>query len=455
MKSRRILSAFLAVSLLLLLFTGCAKTPDRTEESEPVEGPGLDDLKATDSLVIYTYTGADVLDQRRINQFIAIYGVDVEVVRVDGKIPEYTERVMNDLASGSGPDVLFVDDLYSADIAKIALNGSLLDLTNVLAEDPDFSEEDYVEGAFEAGQFHGRQYVIPLAFEAPVLLSSTEKLDELGFDWDGIETTEDFVENLGLLTPAAEETPGFERMLDSQNRFSQLLITSGITLIDYETGEVLPEEEELREFLEGYKAYFPYDYNETGSTYLVGMGHEGLLSDKWSFWLAPTVSCLTESISILKNASCDYTMHLIPSQTGETVANIRGGAMAIRANTENSLNAYNFIKFMLSADAQSDQFILPGYMPIRKESIQKIIYNAPSMYQNNGYYFYDSENPALTDEEAEMLIEMFTGIDRFVLGLPVMSTMVQESMLPYFQDEASYEDCFADLKNKLTLYLSE
>ena len=88
MKSRRILSAFLAVSLLLLLFTGCAKTPDRTEESEPVEGPGLDDLKATDSLVIYTYTGADVLDQRRINQFIAIYGVDVEVVRVDGKIPE-------------------------------------------------------------------------------------------------------------------------------------------------------------------------------------------------------------------------------------------------------------------------------------------------------------------------------------------------------------------------------
>ena len=99
---------------------GVKKTPDRVENSEPVEGPSLADLKETDSLVIYTYTG-NVPHQPRINQFSALYDVDVEVVRVDGHISEYTERVMNDLASGSGPDVLFVDDLYSSDIAKIAL----------------------------------------------------------------------------------------------------------------------------------------------------------------------------------------------------------------------------------------------------------------------------------------------------------------------------------------------
>ena len=449
MKNRRILSAFLAVSLLLLLFTGCAKTP------ESAKGPGFDDLKETDSLVIYVMKDYETLDQRRINQFAAIYHVDVEVIRVDGKIPEYTERIMNDLISGSGPDVLFVDNLYSAHIAKIALNGNFLDLTDILEEDPDFSEDDYVEGVFEAGQFHGRQYVIPLSFEAPVLLSSTEKLKEIGFDWDGIETTEDFVENLGLLTPEAEQTTGFAQMLDSKNRFSQLLITSGITLIDYETGEVLPEEKELRKFLEGYKAYFPYDYNKTGSTTITNYGHNELLSGDWVFWLSPDVSCMAQSISVMKSGSCDYTVHLIPSQTGETVANIRGGAMAIRANTKNSLNAYNFIKFMLSEDVQSDEIINYGYVPIHKEAIRSLVYETPALKLVNGFNVIDSGNPALSDDEAEMLIEMLTGIDRFVLGLPVMSTMVQESMLPYFQDEASYEECFADLKNKLTFYLSE
>ncbi len=254
MKNTRIISFIFA--LLLFTLSGCEQT------RKTPEGPKLADLKATDSLVIYTYTGdgyADMLNQSRITKFAARYDVDVEVVRVDGYLPEYTERLLNDLVGGSGPDILFVEDLYSSDIAKIALGGNLLDLTDILAEDPDFSEEDYVEGVFEAGQFNGRQYVIPLSFEAPILLSSTEKLEEIGFDWEDIETTADFIENMGLLTPVAKQTPGFAQMLDSQNRFSQLLITSGITLIDYETGEVLPDEEELREFLDGYKAYFPYD----------------------------------------------------------------------------------------------------------------------------------------------------------------------------------------------------
>ncbi len=459
MKKHRIIAVFLIAVLLITLFSGCAGAPEpeHAGDSESIEGPKLADLKGTDSLVIYTSTGGtgDILDQRRIAQFTARHDVDVEVVRVDGYFPEYTERVMNDLISGSGPDVLFVENLYSSDIAKIALSGNFLDLTDILAEDPDFSEEDYVEGVFEAGQFNGRQYVIPLSFEAPVLLSSTEKLEEIGFDWNDIETTEDFVENLGILTPAAEQTSDFKRMLDSQNRFSQLLITSGITLIDYETGEVLPDEEGLREFLEGYKAYFPYDYDETGGSYLSNQGHYQLISGEWFFWLSTDISCLAQSISVMKNKSSDYTMHLIPSQTGETVANIRGGAMAIRANAENSLNAYNFIKFMLSEDVQSDDTINASYFPIHKEAIRNLAYETPSLKPVNGFDFIDSENPALSDEEAEMVIEMLTEIDRFVLGLPVMSSMVQESMLPFFRDEASYEDCLSELRSQLTFYLSE
>ncbi len=454
MKKRCIIAIFLVVALLILSFAGCEKVPERAEEPEPIEGPKLADLKATDSLVIYKLGGGTQVD-RWINQFTKIYDVDVEVVSVDGGRPEYTERVMNDLVGGSGPDVLFVENLYSSDIAKIAMYGNLLDLTDVLASDPDFSEEEYVEGVFEAGQFNGRQYVIPLSFEAPILLSSTEKLEKIGFDWNNIETTADFVENMGLLTPEAEQTVGFAQMLDSKNRFYQLLINSGVSLVDYETGEVLPDEEGLREFLEGYKAYFPYDYDETVGTFITNYGHEELLSGKWVFWYPTITSDLLQSISAMKNESCDYTLHLIPSQTGETVANIRSWAMAIRANTKNSLNAYNFIKLMLSEDIQSDESMFPSYMPIHKEAIRKIVHETYAVNIVNGYAVPDYERRALSDEEAEMVIEMLTGIDRFALGLPVMSSMVQESMLPFFRDEKSYDDCLSELRSQLTFYMSE
>ena len=455
MKKIRIIAFILALLLFLLPFSGCAqihKTP------EPIEGPKLADLKETDSPVIYTYTGSGnhtAFDQRRINQFTALYDVDVEIVCVDGYIPEYTERIINDLASGSGPDVLFLDQLYSSDIAKVALNGNFLNLTDILAEDPDFSEEDYVAGVFEAGRFGGRQYLIPLSYELPLMMSSEEKLAELGFDWDKIDTTADFAETIALLTPDAKQTIGFRQMLDSKNRFSQLLITSGVSLSDYEAGEILPDEKGLREFLEAYKAYFPYDYDGSGRTYITNACYQELISEQWVFWLAPDIYGLAKEMSAMKDESCEYTLHSIPGQTGETVGNIRSGAMAIRSNTENSLNAYHFIKFMLSEDAQRDRDINQRCIPIHKEAIRESVYEAPSVKIVGNYEVLDYEEPAFSDEEAEMLIEMLTDVDRFVLGLPFMSNIVQETMLPFFKDEKSYDDCLADLKNQLTFYLSE
>ena len=456
MKNRRILSAFLAVFLLFLLFTGCAKNPEPVEAPEPViEGPGLDDLVETDSLVIYIMKGNETLDQRRINQFIAIYDVDVEVILVDGYNPEYTERVMNDLAAGSGPDVLFLNDLYSLDFTKAALNGNFLDLTDILAEDPEFSKDDYLDGVFEACQVNGRQYTVPVSYAIPLVMSSEEKLEELGFDWGNVETTADFAEAMGLLTPDITQDPSFTQMLYSKNYFYRLLWTSGISLVDYEAREVLPDETGLREFLEGYKVYFPYDYEEGAGTWSVSNGAGTLASGICAFWYPDGISRMTDTIQDMKERSCNYEMQSIPSQKGDIVGTIYG-QIAISANAKNSLNAYNFIKFMLSEEAQKDQFTLLGYMPIHKEVIREGVYDAHVRYKENGYYFYDDEKLAFSEEEAEILEAAVTGVDRFVLRVPQnVTTMVQESMLPFFRDEASYEDCLADLKNKLMLYLSE
>ena len=448
MKVKRMIALVLAVSHLLLLFTGCAKTP------EFAKGPGFDDLVETDTLVVYLMQRFQRPYMYQIEAFQKATGVDVEVVSVIGEPEAFTERIINDLTSGSGPDVLIFDDTFMMDVTKSALNGSFLDLTDVLAEDPEFSKDDYLDGVFEACQVNGRQYTIPTSYDFLLAFSLTEMLTDIGFSWDGIDTMADFLEEIARLTPEAAELPKFQQMLNSKNFYWKLYRYAGIRLLDYENGVVLPDEEELREFLEAYKLYFPYDYDASGASQ-TWIRVDSLLNGTAAFWITHLLTGIVDSVSILKLKSREYTYHAIPSQTGEIVARI-GSQLAIPANAKNTANAYRFIKFLLSEEIQVDQLLLMGVKPIRKSAIHKVIYETPALYENHGFYLDDPENFALTEDEAKALEEVMLNIDRFVQDeRMVVPEMMFESMMPFFRDEASYETCFADLKNRLTLYLSE
>ncbi len=451
MNTKRIIAPGLAILLLLLTFVGCAQKNGSAAPHSPA------DLKATNSLVLYIMPESERRIQGQIDLYEKLYDIEVEKVIVNGGVEAYVERVMNDLASGSGPDVLFLDYLYM-DIVKAALNNNFLDLTDVLAEDPNFSEDNYVAGVFEAGQFDGRQYVIPTSFFPMVFLSAESKLEELGFDWERIKKASEFFEELSRLTPFAEHNTNYSQMLESKNSFWLLFPYSGIRLLDYENAEVLPDEEALREYLQAYKTYFPYDYDEAGTFIMTNYGEEGLLSGEYFFWPATSVAALTRNIDTLEKASYGYELYPLPSEAGE-ITGIAFGQIAISANSKNSLNAYNFVKMLLSADVQSSPSLYFGYIPIRKESIQTLVYGTyqrDNSHEGETYTFSGYRSTELSSEELDEIVETITGVDRFTQKVSQhVYDILLDTMLPYFQDEASYEDCLSELQNKLTLYLSE
>ncbi len=374
MKKTRMIALLLAALLFLLPFAGCAKAP---EPVEPVEGPKLADLAETDTLVLYISQNNQRLMLPLIAQYETLYGVEVEKVVVPGTLEEYSERVVNDFMGGSGPDVLFLNQLVSLDITKTALNHNFLDLTDVLASDPDFSREDYIDGVFEAACIGGRQYTVPRSYRMSVALSSGEKLDELGFDWDAVRKMSGFLEEIARLTPYAEQNTSFMQMLYSKSSFNHLITDSGVSLIDYETGKVLPDEKNLRNFLEAYQAYFPYDYDAAGGWIISSSGDRTLIPGTSAFWVAPDIKGIATTIEIMERKSCDYVVHPIPGETGEIIGDIHDGLMAISANSKNSRNAYNFIKFMLSEDVQMDGYKLNGCFPILKEVLRKTYMSRP------------------------------------------------------------------------------
>jgi len=423
---------------------------------EPVNAPTINDFPETDTLLLYFYSYEQPHIQPLLRQFETQYGVTVEAVYISS-YEEYVERVTNDLAGGAGPDVVFLDYL-AMDIPKAAMNHNFLDLTELLANDPDIREEDYVDHVFETGRIRGRQYTIPTSYQLPVFLSAETKLEELGFAWDKIETTSDFLKKISRLTPQAEKDPMFQQMLNSQNQFTELELAAGFRLIDYETGEILPEKEQFKAYLEGYRAYYPYDYFEVNgliTSTAGGYGARDLIKGLYYFFLPfPQITELTRNIDALNEAGCGYVFHALPSQNGDVVGSVFG-QMAINANTENALNAYRFIKMMISPEVQNTQSILISCIPIHKDGVWNYLHGTYRI-SAGGMSFSGYQSTTLSEEDIEAIYATLTHVDRFVQSASFQHyRMMWDAMQPYFDGEKNLNSCMKDLENKLKFYLSE
>jgi len=449
---------FLAAAMMLML-AGCGEVSAESsvlpEWAEPDDGPGLSDLVETDKLVLYTSTANVALDRRRVDMFKQHHDVDVEIIVIPTE--EYEERIINDLATGSGPDVLLLYEMYGTDINKAALNQNFLDLTNVLAEDPDFNVDDYLPGVFEACQYHGRQYVMPLSCEPSLVVSLKEKTEEIGFNWDHVDTMSEYLDVLAELSPKAAKDPNFKQMFHTKNVFVRFLQISGIPVIDYENGEVLPDEKGFREFLEAYKSYFPYDYDENDPTmWHRPFAYDVLTAGNCVFWFPGDMYGFPFTLYVLKEQGREYDIQSIPGKTGGSVGTV-AGPVAISANSKNSLNAYRYIKFMLSETIQKDQYGTPDALPILKEALLECLLEAPGGEGGpGGGAFFNYDIPALTEEEAERIMGLIESTSDYemMISKPYYD-MVYDTMLPFFKAEDSYKSCLEELRSKLTFYLSE
>ncbi len=447
MKTRltRSLSLILAAILLLPPLSGCGK-----------KGATLDDLQPTDELVIYLpqKAGIDaserVMTSEYVTPFRDLYGEDVRVrlVVVPGGIEEYEERVVNEVMGGGGPDVLFLSFLPHMDVEKAARNHSFYDLTDLLASDPDFREEDYVDGVMDAVKLGGRQYTVPLTYIPPVYLADRNRLNALDFSWDRIGKTSDFLEEL---TRMSKETAGDEdtlQVLQSRNCFRELLSFSGIRLLDYENQTVLPDEAAFRDFMECYKPFFPYDYSETEEFDHWRSRSRAVAQGSIVFF--PEVEAQRPGGSILTIQAAPggaYAMGVLPGQNGQRTAQV-GTQLAVSGGSKNVRNAYNFIRMMLSEELQG--LTLHGFnlgSPVNRKTIEDAVY---------GHGRFRDSCAFLPEEEQDAIVRHYTEMERFIW--PVAATALDltwESMLPWMQDEKSYEDCLAELKSKLTFYMSE
>jgi len=442
----------------------------KNSDAEKPERSIMPDM--TGELVIY----ASPYNEYIINAALKIYkkqypNVEVNFVEFED-YTEYSERLKTEVIAGKGPDLWFGLDSDFTDIFKTADAGVFEDLAEYMKND-DTDWSGYNKIALDAGIYKGRQYFIPVAYQISFLMTTEEIMQEEQIDFEGIKTYSDFIKVIRQFQQkySAEEKCLFRGPKDSvaiDESPINYFPWNGMRYIDYETGKVINDSEILRDTMEAMKwAYMPdAQYYSWGATY----GESYALRDKVKLFAKfnyDTLKNITNNYSTLTHYAKPLYMPM-PDIDGKVTAAANVLATVFK-NSKNKMNAYNFIKILLSEKIQSDDMYWQISVPVLNRAVEarvdKILGSQPAngyKIEAGEYYppgsgeFYPEYYVEPVPYETVMEIaDMLTNIDRCVIQSNGYWEFWRDAFNPYYENGKTYEQCFAVFKNSLELYVSE
>lgn len=299
------------MSLLLIGFSGCSSS-DQKKGSHLYVLTELEYREKVEDAVSYT---------RQKDPKITI---EVEYISSDEENRETElQKLRTQIMAGKGPDVYILDNMayVTSDKAmplfenpyKTMQSGALASLNRYMEKDSYWEESTYQKEFLNAGQYNGKQYIIPLSCEYTFLISDKNDLEYLK------------EKNLTEWLIEAKKT--------SNINLRQLMLIYNMCAgkwvqeaADYEEKEVLFDKNAWVEFYMEQLLYKREQFNQVGS------GHFGAMTDITS----DTQSILT-----------------VPDIKGKKLASIHAfGAVGMSSAYKNE--AYEFLMLFLNDEAKTE-----------------------------------------------------------------------------------------------------
>lgn len=293
---------------------------------------------------------------------------DVEVKATIYPDKEFADQLTLALSSGTAPDIVSLDDVFAPYYESIDALADITENFNELEYKDQFSE-----GMLELGQYEGKQYAIPFAPDVSVLLYNKEHFREVGLDESkGPETWAELTEYAQKLT--TDDRYGYTYAGGEGGSqmftFMPYVWGNGGDILD-DAGKKslldMPESIEALNFYDQltneYKVTPPgaatYSWSESQDAFLTGKASMAVLGAGQVYDF------------ITNHPELDFGVSLIPKNEGKEHSSFCGGDnIAITKQSENKEEAWDFIEFALSEDAQIEVFAKNGLLPARLDMFE-------------------------------------------------------------------------------------
>jgi multiple sugar transport system substrate-binding protein len=319
-------------------------------------------------------------------------------------------------------------------------NSVYADLAPFFAWDKSIKLSDYNEAAMNAGMYKGHRYMVPLSFTSMVWVTTQEALDEAGLDIKS--GRQDFMPFMDKLREYKENNPE-QTILSAENAPGQMLWLfcpwCGIESVDLEEKKVTVDTEQWRALIEAYKDLF-YEDDWVNRT-LAPQGGVYLLDRETLFEWESNMSGIAILYAALKETQTPVLLNC-PSFDGQAIG--KPDILAcIREGSPNQLNAWRFLKILMSEELQSEKTNYGMSFPILRSAAKTRFTDLFAMKKVD-----------VSEEEIDELIDILYEVDDCRLD-PLLYAVLDELLFPYIEEGRSYESCLLTLEDKLTLMLNE
>ena len=161
---KRIASLILTIACLAALLCGCGgqTSPGLTPESKGNESISGEITAYVGDYYVYDFDSAI----KAFEQAFPHVELNLQIFQ---SMENEVEQVTKDLENDTLPDLIVCMMGPNAyDLGQLATDGRLLDLGPILEQDQGFRPDDYYTETFSAGQFDGKQVLLPISFSLDV-----------------------------------------------------------------------------------------------------------------------------------------------------------------------------------------------------------------------------------------------------------------------------------------------
>ena len=363
---------------------------------------------------------------------------------------EATQQMLTEVMAGSGPDLIFFD-VGNMDIEKMVRRGVFADLEPYFEAD-NFDWSGYNQAVMDAGVWDGQRLVIPLQYNFPMLYTSQTALDETGFSIENCDTFGGLLDEIEAMQADPSQTREVFRAKYTFYNFAQY---AGIPYVDYDQQKAdlsfpeLKRGAEIFNNLDGLELGFLDD----------GINGAADIRDGKALWNCPfpPVDGFYTGPEVI-NTFDDMVMMPIRDVNGGIQAEVTW-AVAVRNNSPNLQNAYEFIKYLLSADFHTEtlgyRWLYYSVLDSANEAyFQDTVYNraAPLVPPENSYGLDSVDD---RQEDFDELMSYTRQITGAYFSCAETNFMRNMRMCGFLSGEVSYEDAAQQAERQMDLYLSE
>lgn len=383
--------------------------------------------------------------------YIAKYTAEHSDVEIDMKkysdIDDMETQLVAAISGGKSPDVVLLDERTSLDAGKMVQDGQFLDLAPYMEE---YTEEKYYTDILKAVKTGEHQYILPVGYAVPQLLTSREAgVYQEGMDgWEFMESFRTLMEEQNK----SDEEAAIYPMCPAE--FSDWINYLGISLTDGR--QVVADEEAVRAAAGFYHAFagnvkngqavqqrYASDFVTAADKIDIFMGRGYL----------PGYARYYESV-YTAGLHKEFMLGTVPAYGGGVNAVITHFGM-VSQSTRHEEQAVSFLLGLLDANlldtcglevpVSVSREVMADQVDLMEKSKGKKIQIGSGTIQVD----------YLSGEMGERVLDILDRVTGAALPNAGVDEILDEGMAPYFEGQAELEECMEQVKRRLSVYVSE